>query len=468
MTLLFASAEIHPFAKSGGLADVAHALPRALVKEGIRVNCVMPRYSFIALESLQPITTALHVTLGGIEYPIALYCLDDGNVMTYFIDAPLLSSTLHAYGDESGDYATNDLRFGIFCEAVILLAEYLGSDLIHCNDWHTGLIPFLIKTRNLPVKTLFTIHNLAYQGLFEHTSLKRLGIHERYFHLEALEFYGRLSFMKAGIAYCDALTTVSPSYAKEILTPEFGCGLEGFLTFHQKKLSGILNGLDTDFFDPAKDPVLSAPFNAKTLKKKLKNKTFMLKASVMAESTLPLFIMISRPVQQKGFELLIESIHALLKRPLNLIILSGCDNEYCTELKAVAKHHKNFFLHIGYDESLSHQLYAAADFLLMPSLFEPCGLNQMIAMRYGVVPIVHRVGGLQDTVHEGTSECGQGIVFSKTSKRALLMACDRALRLTDAQRSDMMRFNMACDFSFQKSAQQYINQYQTILKDRHA
>ncbi len=465
MTLLFASAEIHPFAKSGGLADVAHALPRALAKEGITINRVMPRYSFVSLNNLQPCEPALHVTLGGVTYPIALYCLDNDNVTTYFIDAPLLSTTQHAYGDETGDYTINDMRFGIFCEAVIQLAEHLGSDVIHCNDWHTGLIPFLVKTRHLPIKTLFTIHNLAYQGLFEQSSLKRLGIDECYFHLEALEFYGHLSFMKAGIAYCDALTTVSPTYAKEIVTPEFGCGLEGFLRSHQQKLSGILNGIDTAFFDPAQDQTLAAPFDAQSLKNKLKNKKFILKTSDMAESSLPLFIMISRPVQQKGFELLIESIHALLKRPLNLIVLSGCDNEYCTELKAVAKHHPNFFLHIGYDESLSHRLYAAADFLLMPSLFEPCGLNQMIAMRYGAIPIVHSVGGLKDTVHEDSNVCGRGIIFSKSSKRALLMACDRALKLSSKERHEYMRFNMACDLSFQQSALQYINQYQTILKD---
>ena len=267
MRVLFCASEIFPFAKTGGLADVASALPKAL-KDEVEINSVMPLYGFMSKEKFQKESLTFSVSLGGIDYAIELYSTYNDGIKTYFIDAPLLSATQDLYGDEKGDYANNDLRFGIFCAAVVALASTLKIDILHLNDWHSALCALFIKESSLDIKTIFTIHNLAYQGVFEFNALSRLGIDESYFTIDGLEFYGNINFMKAGIAYSDKITTVSPQYAKEILTKEFGCGLEGFLSLHGEKLSGILNGIDSDFFNPKTDAALSFTYDSQSLEKK--------------------------------------------------------------------------------------------------------------------------------------------------------------------------------------------------------
>ncbi len=457
MKVLFASSEIFPYAKSGGLADVASSLPKALSKE-LEIESVMPFYGFMKKEDFKQTDLKFPINLGGIEYKIEILSAKNEKIKTYFIKAPLLSDTKKMYGDEEA-YANNDIRFGIFSMAIAKLAEALHVELVHLNDWHCALSAFWL--RNSGIKSVFTIHNLAYQGVFEKETLARLGIGYEHFNYQDLEFWGKCNFMKAGIKYSDAVTTVSPSYAKEILTPEFGCGLNGFLNFYKSKLSGILNGIDTEIFNPKTDRYLFKNYDNSTLDIKLENRTELFKKTKLKGIKLPLFVMISRLVHQKGFDIIIDSIDTLLKKRLNLILLVEGDIRYQKPLMEASKKYKNFELLTGYDEKLSHQIYASADFLLMPSLFEPCGLNQMISMAYGTIPVVHRVGGLKDSVYEKSKKCGQGIVFSKPSKKSFLLAIDRALKLKN--RNDIQRFDMNCDFSFTKSAKRYIKLYKKIL-----
>ncbi len=457
MKTLFASSEIFPFAKSGGLADVANALPKALNKN-IDIISVMPFYGFMDISNFQKTDIKFDINLGGINYDIEILSSQNQDVLTYFIKAPLLSNTKNLYGDDTA-YANNDMRFGIFSKAISHLAIILHVEIVHLNDWHCALSAFWLK--DTKIKTIFTIHNLAYQGIFAKHTLDRLGIDEKHFNYKDLEFYGNCNFMKAGIRYSDAITTVSPTYAKEILTPKFGCGLDGFLRVYKDKLSGILNGIDTEIFNPKTDNTIFKKFDKNSLSLKQINKKALFKKTKLNNAKIPLFVMISRLVEQKGFDIILASIDDLAKKELNLLLLVDGESRYKAPLIEYAKKYKNFELIFGYDENLSHQIYASADFLLMPSLFEPCGLNQMIAMDYGTIPIVHSVGGLKDSVHENSKKCGQGIVFSKPTKKAFMLAIDRALKLKN--RELIQKFNMQCDFSFDKSALKYIKLYKKVL-----
>lgn len=463
MKVLFVSSEIFPYAKSGGLADVADALPNIL-KNSIDISRIMPLYGFMDKDELE-YARSYKISFGGIDYKINLYIQECNGLKTYFIEAPLLSATQNLYCDKDGDYTNNDLRFGIFCMAVIDLSLTLKIDILHLNDWHTALCSLLIKERSLKIKTIFTIHNLAYQGIFGKNSLQRLGIDKKYFTMDGLEFYSKVNFLKAGIAYSDHVTTVSPTYAKEILTKEFGCGLEGFLSYHKGKLSGILNGINDDIFDPKQDAALHFRYDKNSIEDKYKNKVGFLKNSKLKDPRRPLFIMVARLVEQKGIDLLIDSLKILLDKKINLFVLGEGVVEFSKKLTQFSKEYDNFEFLDSYDEALSHQIYAAADFLLMPSKFEPCGLNQMIAMRYGTIPIVHAVGGLKDSVHEGVMKCGSGIVFKKQNKKDFISAVDRALKLKKENNTfrSIIEFNMDCDFSFKPSALEYLELYKSLL-----
>lgn len=463
MRILFAAAEIFPFAKSGGLADVADALPRALQEQGVDVVSVMPLYGFIDRRKFGVrFLESFVVKLGTRRLRIKLYGADNGGVPTLFIDAAGFFKRPGMYGDSEGDYTDNDLRFGLFCAAIAALAERLHVDAVHLNDWHTAIAALWLK--RLPLRTIFTIHNLAYQGSFASQSLARLGIAPTWLTMEGMEFYGSVNWMKAGIACADAVTTVSPTYAREILTPTFGCGLEGFLRKHRSKLVGLINGIDTCFFDPETDPALSHQFSVKTFGDKSLQKGDLLDELGVDGAERPLMIMIARLVQQKGVDQLLGAMESLLQLPLNLVVLGEGSGAYLQRLTSAASEHANFHFIKGYDEALSHRLYGAADLFLMPSAFEPCGLGQMIAMRYGAVPVVRAVGGLADSVGDyagGGDACGRGILFESGDPEVLLWAVRSALELwrrSEAFR-DVARANMQCDFSFAQSARAYAALY---------
>ena len=463
MRVLFVASEIYPYAKSGGLADVADAFVDA-ASELVDISRIMPLYGFLDIKNLQKVDS-FEIQLSSISYDITIYKTTDTKVSTYFIDAPMLGSTKNLYGEDGVDYTNNDLRFGIFCMAVVEFALRTGIDILHLNDWHSALAALYVKERQLDIKTIFTIHNLAYQGIFDFDSLGRIGVSGKHFHMDALEFYGKVNFLKAGIAFCDVVTTVSKNYAKEILTKEFGCGLDGFLRLHRDKLSGILNGINTDIFNPKTDRYISVGFDENTLADKYKNKTAFIKESTLKDPRRPLFVMIARLVEQKGIDLIIKTSCKMLKEKINLFIVGEGDEKFSNQLKELSKKYNNFEFFKGYDEGLSHRVYASADFLLMPSKFEPCGLNQMIAMRYATIPIVHSVGGLKESVFESNDGCGFGIVFKKYSAKEFENAFKRALALKkDKQKFEKIKkANMQCDFSFKSSALEYVEIYKKII-----
>ncbi|MDD5211609.1 MAG: glycogen/starch synthase [Sulfuricurvum sp.] len=468
-SLLFVASEVYPFAKTGGLADVAHSLPRALSGEH-EVSVVMPLYKCIERErfGIVALEENFNLFMGGIDYPVELYGCTYEGIDYRFIYSPLLCDREFLYGSSECGYEDNDIRFGIFSYAVVELLRRHPYAIVHLNDWQSALIPLLIKQEGtLIAKTLYTIHNLAYQGNFDSSALYKLGISMEYFTMDGVEFHGMVSFMKAGIAYCDCVTTVSPTYAKEILKPEFGCGLDGFLAHHRSKLVGILNGIDTEHFSSVNDQVLVQSYS--DISGKALNKKDFLKQSGLIGIKKPLFVFIGRFVSQKGLDLLIEALPKIASLDCNIAFLGEGEARYCEALNAIAKECSNIHLTFGYDESLSRRMYAAADFLLMPSVFEPCGLNQLIAMSYGAIPVVHLVGGLTDTVrniekYDSEKRNGFGIVFTKQTGRSFINAINRAMELYRDKRSysEIANHNMKCDFSWKESAKHYLSLYKKL------
>lgn len=469
--ILFAASEVYPFAKSGGLADVAYSLPRAL-NEIYDVDVIMPLYQFIDREefNIEMIGDTFDIKLGGRTYPVILYICKYENLTYHFIYTPLLCDRSFLYGPPQNGYEDNDIRFALFNYALLEILKRDRYEIIHLNDWQTALLPLLLKNEpQIKTKTLFTIHNLAYQGVFEKKALSRVGINETYFHMDSLEFYGQVNFMKAGIAYADKITTVSPTYAKEVLTAEFGCGLEGFLQHHSAKLTGIVNGIDIEHFSPSCDNMLVQPYT--DLRGKAVNKRAMLKEIDVKDSKKPLVVFIGRFTWQKGLEILISALPDMVLMDCNIVILGEGEKQYHDAIGALEKEHDNLYLKLGYDEAFSHRLYAASDFFLMPSLFEPCGLSQMIAMHYGSMPIVHSVGGLTDTVHdialfESKSQKGYGFVFSTPDHHRLTDALKNALELYGTKRryNKIIKHNMLCDFSWRESSKMYIKEYEILTE----
>ncbi|WOE69176.1 glycogen/starch synthase [Hydrogenimonas thermophila] len=469
MKLLFASAEIFPFAKSGGLADISFALSKALNKKN-SVTAIMPLYRCIDKTHYDIRSTGecFNLYFWGVSYDIELFTTTIEDLKVVFIYNELLCERDFLYGPSTEGYEDNDLRFAIFCHAIVEIVKRGFFEILHLNDWHTALAALLARDAGVNTKIIYTIHNLAYQGLFPKSSMVSTGIDPKHFRMEEVEFYGEVNWMKAGIGNADAVTTVSPSYAVQIQTPEFGCGLDGFLRVHREKLTGILNGIDTKLFDPSTDPMLPSTYSKTSKRGKSVCKKRFFREIEIDQSTLPLFIFIGRFVEQKGLELIIEAIEEMLKRPLVFAMLGDGEEKYHSALQKVAKKESNFHLHFGYDETLAHKMYAAADFLVMPSLFEPCGLNQMIAMRYGTIPLVHKTGGLRDTVHQIIPRkrvCGMGFVFDKMTKEVFLQSIDDALELyaNRSKLNSIRTFNMSCDFSIQKCAKEYLKLYESLL-----
>ena len=472
--ILFSSSEVYPFAKTGGLADVSFGLPKAM-SALYDISIIMPMYKSIDKErfSIKPEGISFDIALGKKVYGVEVYSTVYEGLKCYFVESNILSNKKYLYGTPESGYKDNDLRFGLFSKAVVAFIKSTEDyDLLHLNDWQSALCALFVKEDNsIKTKTLLTIHNLAYQGVFSKKTLFRLGLSKDYYNMDDLEFYGDISFMKAGIAYSDAITTVSPNYAKEILTPEFGCGLEGFLQKHKKKLSGILNGVDTSHFSPKTDSALVQNYNAKSYDKKRVNKEAYLKERGLQNPELPLFIFIGRFTWQKGIDLLAESLKQLSKLKINIAILGDGEDKYHKQIKLLSAKHKNIDICFGYDEALSHRMYAAADFLLMPSHFEPCGLNQLISMSYGIIPIVNSVGGLKDSVYpfgdyDANRKCGYGIRFDSKEKNALTKSVKEALKLYKDKElfKEINTHNMSCDFSWDASAKSYALLYNSLTE----
>ena len=473
--------EAQPFSKTGGLADVLGALPLALARLGHRVTLVTPKYRGVQTHGT---VSTLQVPLGGgppgtgiIEQPLA-----DG-VRVVFIDRPDLYDRESIYGAGGSDYPDNARRFGFLARAAMeyALARSVAGDpfdVVHAHDWQAGLCPVYLRTRYQgtaigSMASMFTIHNLAYQGSFPPQWLRALDLGPELLGMSGLEFWGQVSFLKGGINFSDVITTVSPTYAAEIQTKEYGAGFEGVLAARAGDLFGVLNGVDTDRWDPSKDPFLPEPYDERTIEKKLASKSELLDvlgphAPFLESVERPLVGIVSRLVAQKGFDLIAELADTLPMLHMSFAVLGTGDDEYQKMwLNLERKFPDKFGVKIGFDERVAHLIEAAADIFLMPSRFEPCGLNQMYSMRYGTVPVVRATGGLEDTVTDYNEKTGTGTGFKFTdyTAEALLAALDRA-RTVYANPSlwkKLQRAGMRQDFSWDRSAREYVKLYERAV-----
>ncbi len=481
LKILFVSAEVSPFAKTGGLADVAGSLPQALASMGNDIRVVMPQYKIIKnpMEYVTDFPVMVDFKketciVKGTEVPIGPR-KQSGSMPVYFI------GNYHYY-DREGIYCYPDdgERFAFFCSAVLGMLPKINfkPDIIHCNDWHTGPICMILKEnyKDDPfysgISTVYTVHNLEYQGNFWAEAYKLFNVGRGVLDPDKAEFYGEFSFMKAGLAYCDKISTVSEAYAREIQTPEYGEKLEGLLQKRESDLSGIINGISYNDFNPQKDKIIYRNFNAKTAHNKRENKYALQRELGLPVGDMPVAGLISRLTGQKGLDLIIESLDEMMAgQDMQFILLGSGDANYEEAFKnAAIKYPDKISAYIGFNVELAQKIYAGCDIFLMPSRFEPCGLGQMISLRYGAVPVVRAVGGLADTVidFDADNENGNGFSFTGFTAKALQGALNRALKLYREEPAvwyKLIEKGMGCNFSWSTPAKKYMKLYQTALKD---
>ncbi|HWI55277.1 MAG TPA: glycogen synthase GlgA [Desulfobacteria bacterium] len=476
LKILFVSSEVAPFAKTGGLADVAGSLPPALKEQGLDVRVVMPRYKIVE----EPMLTRLDfpITISGRKETAVIKEHRDGlvsgghRVPVYFVDN-------YHYFDRKGLYGYPDeaARFAFFCRAVLEMLPGLdfNPDIIHCHDWQTGPIPVLIKEKytNDPfyqnTATVFTIHNLQYQGNFPPDCLDFLGLPKELYSPEKLEFYGDVSFLKAGLIYSDLINTVSKSYAKEITTPAYGEGMEGILRMRSDDLFGILNGIDYTQFNPSNDPLIESHYTSQDISHKTDNKYALQQAMNLPVKDVPLLGVVSRLASQKGLDLLAQILDKVLAQNTQVVLLGTGENYYENLFKeAAAKYPDKFAAYIGFNAGLAQKIYAGCDMFLMPSKFEPCGLGQLISLRYGTIPIVRSTGGLADTITNYNPETmqGNGFVFEEPEADQFWQAANRAIQVYQQPEkwAGLVKNSMNCDFSWARSALDYTDLYNSAIK----
>jgi starch synthase len=482
MRVVMAASEAVPYAKTGGLGDVVGALPLALRRLGIEVAIVLPGYGSINAQrfGLQPADWPLAVPVSNrtVHAGVLRGRLDDG-ISVYCIDAPQYFARPFLYGTPDGPYPDNAERFAFFSRAVLALAAQLGApDVLHCHDWQTALAPVFLRAdaARYPtlaaVRTVMTIHNLAYQGLFWHLDWHLLNLDWRYFTPGSLEFYGKINYLKGGIVFADAITTVSPTYAREIQTPAFGCGLEGVLAARRRVLSGILNGVDYDEWNPERDAAIAAPYTADDRRGKAACKAdLQARMSLPANRHVPVIGIVSRLTAQKGWDLVAAIAPQLLRQHVQLVVLGSGETGYEQLVRRLARRHpQHVAARIAFDDRLAHQIEAGSDLFLMPSRYEPCGLNQMYSLRYGTIPIVHRTGGLADSVlpFDPDTSAGTGFTFAEYTPAALLACIETALHTY--QRPDawaaLIGNAMRADFSWERSAGAYAQLYRDVTGAR--
>ena len=477
------ASEVAPWAKTGGLADVLSGLPDALDALGHRVTIVLPRYRNMHLPASE--TIARRVSVGAFEHDVVFHVaeLPGSSRRVVFVECPSLFDREGVYGTGGRDYADNDRRFGLLSTAALDFAEHHldePADIVHAHDWQAGLAPVWLRTaaRRWPTTAraglVFTIHNLAYQGLFPRSSVPALGLDWQAFTMEGAEFWGQLSFLKAGITFSDIVTTVSPTYASETLEPDAGAGLDGVLRARGDRYVGILNGIDVRVWNPAADPALPAQYDVHDLSGKSACKRALLERFrlPMGDDAMarPVIGLVSRLVDQKGIDLILGARESLLKLDATWIFVGSGEPAYERALRAWADEYPaRAGAFIGFDEALAHLVEAGADMFLMPSKFEPCGLNQMYSLRYGTVPIVRAVGGLDDTVQPYTTRArhANGFKFREATSEALLRTVQQAVRVHADREAwlRLMREGMADDHSWEISAREYVKVYRRARTD---
>ncbi|HPF19066.1 MAG TPA: glycogen/starch synthase [Bacillota bacterium] len=470
--ILYIASECAPYAKSGGLGDVLGALPKYVAREGIRTSVIVPLYRQIDETSRKKMTflRAKVIPLSWRKQYAGLYRLYVNDVTYYFVDN-------RYYFDRDALYGAYDdgERFAFFAKAVLDLLPMLDSfpDVLHCNDWQTAMVPVYLKVTHQrladyrSLRTVFTIHNIEYQGKFNHGMLHDvLGLSEM--HRNLMDLDGNLNYMKGAVVCCDALTTVSPTYAQEIRHPFFGLGLDPVIREHASKLQGILNGIDIEGYDPGTDPYLTANYGPETAALKQSNKKKLSEdLGLEFSDSRPLIGMVTRLVHHKGPDLVMSVLDDMMKLDLNVVMLGTGDENYEFRFRQAASRHPGRFAYVAaFSDSLASRIYASADFFLMPSISEPCGLSQMIALRYGTIPIVRRTGGLRDTVHPFSPDTGQGngITFETINAHDMLDAIQRALSYyNDLSLRKQMTVNaFASDHGWDRSAKEYIALYRQI------
>lgn len=471
-TILFVTPETVPYKATGGLADVAEALPQALLEEGANVIRVMPKYANI--ENKFELNKVLNfIVEAGERANIAdIYKTEDNGITTYFVGNKDYFEREGCYG-----YQDDDERFGFFCKATLELLMILNirPDIVHLNDWQTALIGLLLKEdySHLDfykgIRIVFTIHNLQYQGVFGSQALENLNLSARYFNPEKIEYYGKVCFMKAGIVYADLVTTVSETYAKEIQTPIYGYGLDGLLRRYSHKIKGILNGIYYSKYDPEIDKALVYNFSEKNFKDiRKKNKVSLQKELGLAENDVPMLGVVTRFAEQKGIELIISAIKVLIKKDVQFAILGSGESEYEDKLLSLQNNYPNQLkVTIEFNQELARRIYGSCDFFLMPSLFEPCGLSQLYSLRYGAIPIVRETGGLLDTIidYNKDEEQGTGFSFINFNEKDFLDAINRALEVYNDTKAfnALIRHGMEQRFSWHKAADSYMIKYENLL-----
>jgi starch synthase len=484
LKILEVAAEAVPFAKVGHVAEVVGSLPVALCELGHDVRMVMPRYGKIdpLKFDLKPLIQNLDVPLKAIK-PEKVDILE--TVHPACKDLPVYFVDNYKYFNREGiySYPDDDERFILFCRAVLEMLPELNwkPDIIHCHDWHTAIIPKWLKTTYAEnafykdIASVYTIHNLAYQGIFGYRVLEIAGIAEHNFDYSRRdEFSSVVSMMSMGIKQADAVTTVSPTYAQEILTPQYGEHMDSVLRSRKDQLFGILNGIDTKTFDPTTDPYLSANFAVDSLHKRVENKLGLQKECDLPQrDDVPVIGMISRLANQKGFDLLVQMIEPLLKQDVQFVLMGTGDPLYHEKFNQVAKAHPNkMCIHLTFNASLGQKIYGGSDLFLMPSRFEPCGLGQMIAMRYGALPVVRKTGGLADTVQDFDARTGEGNGFTfddydAWSFYAAIVRAIETFKYKDTWRA-LMTKDMLADYSWKASAREYIKVFKQAQELKHA
>jgi len=463
MKIVMCASEVVPFAKTGGLADVAGALPLALEELGQDIIIVMPLYK--AVNSSKFIVHSLKDDV--------LYTKIGKNIKVYFIKKDEYFNRDTLYGDKTGDYKDNLDRFSFYCRRMLDFLKEIKfkPDVIHCHDWQSSLVPVYLKTiygqdafyKN--TKTILTIHNIGYQGLFPKEEFPKLGLDWGLFNIEGLEFYDKINILKGGMVFSDIINTVSPTYSKEIQSKEFGFGLEGVLNKRKDSVFGILNGIDYTIWNPQTDKFIAKNFSDTNLEGKAKDKEDLQKlCGLPLKKDVPLFGIVSRLAEQKGFDILAEGIDAVCRMGLQLVILGTGDLKYHLILEdMVKKYPKVISLNLKFDDALAHKIYAGSDIFLMPSKYEPCGLGQLISLRYATIPLVFKTGGLADTVDKNN-----GFIFDKYSKDELIKTIKKATEsFADKKKwTGLTKRAISCDFSWEESAREYLCLYEKAGKKK--
>lgn len=464
LNILLVASEVFPFAKTGGLADVAGALPPALKKLGHDVRVLLPKY---ACTNSQPMDSlSLEIETPNTKNKGALFQGQlPGDIPVYLVENNAFFDREYLYGEPGAEYSDNAERYSFICEAALETCKAIDfqPDIIHCNDWHTGLIPAYLKSvysQDLwfaKTRTLFSIHNLGYQGNFPIEKFPVTGLPDPFSGPEGIEFYGKISFLKSGLIFSDALSTVSPRYCKEIQTTGLGFGMEGILQQRANSLSGILNGVDYSIWNPATDDFIAEKYGPLSKKQKCRD-ALIQKFSLNIDKKTPLLCLITRLSSQKGIDLLMQACEDFKNQDLALMVLGEGDKKYEAFFSQLAQSNPDrFATALTFDNALSHQVLAGSDILLMPSNYEPCGLTQMYALKYGTVPIVSSVGGLDDSIQAFDGKNGTGFKFAPNDRKSLNQALQEALACFADKKSWECLINngMSKDFSWDNAAKEY-------------